>query len=72
MDQRNRWIVYRGRILVVVGITSLISAMFLPESVPNSLSPLLVVFGVGFIAMAIPTRILKKLPEWFRNSDNWK
>jgi hypothetical protein len=45
--------------------------MFLPEGVPQSLSPLLVVFGVGFIIMAIPSRILKKLPEWFRRDDSW-
>ena len=31
----------------------------------------LVVFGVGFILMAIPARILKKLPEWFTRDDTW-
>ena len=71
MAQRNLWFIYRGRILVVVGITSLVSVMFLPEEVPQSLSPLLVVFGVGFIIMAIPSRILKKLPDWFRRDDSW-
>ena len=70
MVQRNRWFVYRGRILVIVGITSLVSVMFLPEEVPQSLSPLLVVFGVGFIIMAIPNRISKKLPELFRRDDS--
>ena len=71
MDQRNRWFAYRGRILITVGITSLISAIFLPADFPQSLTPFLVVFGVGFIVMAIPTRILKKLPEWFTRDDSW-
>jgi ABC-type antimicrobial peptide transport system permease subunit len=54
-----------------VGICSLISAIFLPAEFPQSLTPFLVVFGVGFIAMAIPARILKKLPEWFTRDDSW-
>ena len=71
MDQRNQWFAYKGRILIVVGITSLLSAMFLPAEFPQALTPFLVVFGVGFILMAIPARILKKLPEWFTRDDSW-
>ena len=71
MDQRKRWFAYRGRILIFVGICSLIAAIFLPAEFPQSLTPFLVVFGVGFIVMAIPARILKKLPEWFTRDDTW-
>ena len=72
MDQRNRWFAYRGRVLAIVGSASLLSAMFLPTDAIPSLTPFLVLFGVGFIAMALPIRILKKIPEWFKNNDSWR
>ena len=57
MDQRNRWQAFRGRLLILVGTISLLTAMFLPDQIPEPFEPLLVVFGVGFIALAVPFRI---------------
>jgi hypothetical protein len=71
MDKRSQWLVFRGRLLVIVGVASLLIAMFLPSQIPEPLAPLVVVFGVGFIALAIPWRIWKKLPSWFHREDTW-
>ncbi|MDP7004905.1 MAG: hypothetical protein QF718_01670 [Phycisphaerales bacterium] len=71
MDRRKRWLVFRGRLLVIVGVTSLLVAMFLPHQVPESLAPLLVVFGVGFIFLAVPWRVWRNLPSWFNRDDTW-
>jgi hypothetical protein len=71
MDKRSQWLVFRGRLLVIVGVASLLVAMFLPSQIPEPLAPLVVVFGVGFIALAIPWRIWKKLPSWFHREDTW-
>ena len=50
MDTRNRWPAFRGRLLVFVGVIALLTAMFLPQQIPEPFAPLIVVFGVGFIA----------------------
>ena len=71
MDKRSQWLVFRGRLLVIVGVASLLVAMFLPSQIPEPLAPLVVVFGVGFIALAIPWRIWKNLPSWFYREDTW-
>jgi hypothetical protein len=71
MDKRSQWIVFRGRLLVIVGVTSLLVAMFLPEQIPAALGPLVIVFGVGFIALAVPWRIWKNVPTWFHRDDTW-
>ncbi|HIA71817.1 MAG TPA: hypothetical protein EYO01_03830 [Phycisphaerales bacterium] len=71
MDKRSQWIVFRGRLLVIVGVASLLVAMFLPEQIPEPLSPLVIVFGVGFIALAVPWRIWKNVPTWFHRDDTW-
>ncbi len=71
MDKRSRWPAFRGRLLIFVGIVALLVAMFLPHKIPSPLAPLIVVFGVGFVAIAIPWRIWKKIPEWFRRDDTW-
>ena len=71
MDKRSQWLVFRGRLLVIVGVASLLVAMFLPSQIPEPLGPLVVVFGVGFIALAIPWRIWKNLPSWFHRKDTW-
>ena len=71
MDKRSQWLVFRGRLLVVVGVASLVVAMFLPEQIPASLGPLVIVFGVGFIALAVPWRIWKNIPTWFHRDDTW-
>jgi hypothetical protein len=71
MDKRSQWLVFRGRLLVIVGVASLLVAMFLPSQIPEPLAPLVVVFGVGFIALAIPWRIWKNLPSWFHREDTW-
>ena len=47
MDQRNRWQAFRGRLLILVGTISLLTAMFLPDQIPEPFEPLLVVLGVG-------------------------
>ena len=62
---------FRGRLLVIVGVASLLVAMFLPEQIPASLDPLVIVFGVGFIALAVPWRIWKNIPTWFHRDDTW-
>ncbi len=71
MDKRSQWLVFRGRLLVIVGVASLLVAMFLPEQIPAPLGPLVIVFGVGFIALAIPWRIWKNVPTWFHRDDTW-
>ena len=71
MDTRNRWPAIRGRLLIFVGVIALLTAMFLPHRIPEPFAPLIVVFGVGFIALAIPWRIWRKLPGWFRRDDTW-
>ncbi len=71
MDKRTRWAAFRGRLLILVGVIALTTAMFLPHQIPEPLSPLIVVFGVGFIMLAIPGRIWMKFPEWFRRDDTW-
>ena len=71
MDQRSRWQAFRGRLLMLVGVIALLTAMFLPHQIPEPLAPLIVVFGVGFILLAIPSRIWTKFPEWFHRDDMW-
>ena len=71
MDQRSRWQAFRGRLLMLVGVIALLTAMFLPHQIPEPLAPLIVVFGVGFILLAIPSRIWTKFPEWFHRDDTW-
>ena len=71
MDQRSRWQAFRGRLLMLVGVIALLTAMFLPHQIPEPLAPLVVVFGVGFILLAIPSRIWTKFPEWFHRDDTW-
>ena len=61
---------FRGRVLVLVGIFSLGSAIFLADNFPQYL-PMLVLFGVGLIAMAVPKRVWKNVPAWFRRDDSW-
>ncbi len=71
MDKRTRWAAFRGRLLILVGVIALITAMFLSHQIPKPLAPLIVVFGVGFILLAIPKRIWMKFPEWFHRDDTW-
>ncbi len=71
MDKRSQWAVFRGRILIIVGVMCLLSAMFLPDQIPTGLAPLVIVFGVGFVALAIPWRIWRNLPAWFHRDDTW-
>ncbi len=71
MDKRKRWLAFRGRLLIVVGVTALLVAMFLPNRIPEPFAPLLVVFGVGFIFLAVPRRIWRNLPSWFHRDDTW-
>ena len=56
---------------LVLHVTDLV-AMFLPDQIPAQLAPLVVVFGVGFIALAVPWRIWRNLPAWFRREDTWQ
>jgi hypothetical protein len=55
---------------MLVGIFSLGCAIFLADNFPQYL-PILVLFGVGFIAMAVPKRVWCKVPAWFRRDDSW-
>ncbi|MBT4529745.1 MAG: hypothetical protein HOC27_00935 [Phycisphaerae bacterium] len=71
MDKYKRWTVIRGRMLIIVGVASLLVAMFMPDQIPAGLAPLVVVFGVGFIALSIPWRVWNKLPAWFHRDDTW-
>jgi len=71
MDTRKRWLVFRGRLFVFVGVVAMLTAMFLYDKIPVGLSPLVVVFGVGMIALAVPMRVWKNLPSWFRREDTW-
>ena len=61
---------FRGRVFMLVGIFSLGCAIFLADNFPQYL-PILVLFGVGFIAMAVPKRVWCKVPAWFRRDDSW-
>ena len=61
---------FRGRVFVLMGIFSLGCAIFLADNFPQYL-PILVLFGVGFIAMGVPKRVWCKLPAWFRRDDSW-
>ena len=71
MDRRRRWLAFRGRLLIIVGVAALLVAMFLPNQIPEPLTPFVVIVGVGFIALAIPVRVWRKLPSWFRSDDTW-
>ena len=71
MDKRKRWLAFRGRLFVIVGITALLVSMFLPDQIPEPLSPLVIVFGVVFIVLSIPWRIWQNLPYWFLRDDRW-
>ena len=71
MEKRKRWLVIRGRLLITVGVISLLTAMFLSHLIPEPLAPLIVVFGVGLIALAVPWRIWRNLPSWFHRDDTW-
>jgi len=63
--------VFRGKLLVIVGVAALIVVIFMPDQVPESLTPLVVLFGVGFIAMAVPPRLWKRVPDMFHRDDTW-
>jgi len=54
-----------------VGVTALLVAMFLPDQIPTQLAPLVVVFGIGFIFLAVPWRVWRNLPSWFHRDDTW-
>jgi predicted membrane channel-forming protein YqfA (hemolysin III family) len=71
MDWRKRWVAFRGRVFIIVGLTAMIIAMFLYDKIPAGLSPLVVVFGVGMIALAVPSRFWRSLPSRFRREDTW-
>lgn len=71
MDTRKRWLVFRGRLFVMVGVIAMLISMFLYDKIPAGLSPLVVVFGVGMIALAVPSRVWRNLPSWFRREDTW-
>lgn len=71
MDKRGQWVAFRGRLLVIIGAASLITAVFASDAIPGSLTPLVTLFGIGFILMAIPTRIWGKIPKWFHRDDSW-
>ena len=70
MDKRNRWRAFRGRLLIFLSIFSLLRAIFLADDYPQYL-PILVLFGVGFVAMAVPKRLWRKLLDWLRRDDSW-
>ena len=71
MDWRKRWVAFRGRVFIIVGVSAMLIAMFLYDKIPEGLSPLVVVFGVGMIALAVPSRVWRNLPSWFRREDTW-
>ena len=71
MDWRKRWVVFRGRLFIIVGVTAMLTSMFLDDKIPPGFSPLLIVFGVGMIALAIPARVWRGLPSLFRREDTW-
>ncbi len=56
---------------MLLGIASLLIAMFNSGQIPAGLTPIVVVFGVGFIALAIPFRVWKNMPSWFNRDDTW-
>ena len=70
-NKRKRWVVFRGRLFIIVGVIALLTAMFFFNNIPDGLSPLVVVFGVGMIALAVPSRTWRKLPTLFRRDDTW-
>jgi hypothetical protein len=45
--------------------------MFFSEKIPEPLEPMVVVFGVGFILLAVPRSAWAKLPAWFHKDDSW-
>ena len=71
MDKRTSWTAFRGRTFAVIGIVSLCASMFFSEKIPEELEPMVVLFGVGFILLAVPRSAWVKLPTWFRNDDSW-
>jgi hypothetical protein len=71
MIKSKRWRIIRGRVLMLLGIASLLIAMFNSGEIPTELTPIVVVFGVGFIALAIPFRVWKNMPSWFNRDDTW-
>lgn len=71
MDRRKQWKVFRGRLFIIVGVTAMLTAMFLPNNIPDGFYPLLIVLGVGLIALAVPMRVWLKLPAWFHREDTW-
>ena len=71
MDRRTRWAAFRGRAFIVIGIVSLCASMFFSEKIPEALEPMVVVFGVGFILLAVPRSAWVKLPAWFHKDDSW-
>ena len=71
MDKRKRWRAFRGRVFIIVGVTAMLTAMFLTNRSSVVFAPLLIVFGIGFIALAVPWRVWRNLPEWFRRDDSW-
>ena len=71
MDKRSQWVAFRGRLLVVIGVASLIAAVFASDAIPEPLVPLVTLFGIAFILLAIPTRVWGKLPRWFHRDDTW-
>ena len=71
MDKRSQWVIYRGRVYVVLGTLCLFVAIFIPNQIPEGLAALVVGFGVGFISLAIPRRVWKKFPQWFSRDDSW-
>jgi uncharacterized membrane-anchored protein len=71
MDKRKRWLVFRGRLFIIVGVAAILAAAFLPSQIPDGLYPLVIVFGIGLIALAVPFRVLRNLPVWFKRDDTW-
>jgi hypothetical protein len=71
MDKRKRWVAFRGRLFIIVGVASILAAMFLSNNIPEGFAPLVLVLGVGLITLAVPARIWRSFPEWFRRDDTW-
>ena len=67
----GRWSAFRGRLLILVGVIAILVAVFLPNQIPDPLFPLVVLFGVGFIVLAVPWSIWQKLPSLFTRDDMW-
>ncbi len=71
MDWRKRWLAFRGRLFIIVGVTAILTAMFLADKIPSGFAPIVLVFGVGFIVLAIPSRVWRNVPAWFHKDDSW-